>query len=162
MQVLHVRARGIVRPGAVVEFDISVDIAAPPELVWAVMSDAERWHEWTASVRGIRLLDQGPLRVGSRALIRQPRFPPAVWKVTELEPGRSFTWKTGMPGMWAYGRHSVAPAPGGSRANLHLHHEGPLGQLLARLTRDITNRYLAFEAAGLKKRSEERASSERR
>jgi uncharacterized membrane protein len=141
------------------DFEISVDIAAPPDIVWSVMSDAERWHEWTASVRSIRFLDKGPLRIGSRALIRQPRFPPAVWKVTALEPGRSFTWKTGAPGMWAYGRHSVAPAPGGSRANLHLHYEGALGRLLARLTRGITNRYLGLEAAGLKKRSEERASS---
>jgi hypothetical protein len=138
------------------DFELSVDIAAPPDVVWSVMSDAERWHEWTPSVRGIRMLDKGPLAIGSRALIRQPKFPPAVWKVTGLEPGRSFTWKTGAPGMWAYGRHSVAAIPGGSRATLHLHYEGPLGRLLARMTRDITNRYLGYEAAGLKKRSEER------
>jgi uncharacterized protein YndB with AHSA1/START domain len=141
------------------DFEISVDIAASPDVVWAVISDAERWHEWTPSVRSIRLLDKGPLRIGSRAMIRQPRFPPAVWKVTALEPGRSFTWKTGAPGMRVYGRHSVAPAGGGSRANLHLHYEGAVGRLLARLTRDITNRYLGFEASGLKKRSEERARS---
>ena len=59
--------------------------------------------------------------------------------------------------MWVYGRHSVMPTPGGSRANLHLHYEGTLVGFLAQLTRDITNRYLGFEAAGLKKRSEERA-----
>ena len=52
------------------DFDISVDIAAQPDVVWAVISDTERWHEWTESVRGIRLLDKGPLRVGSR---RPPR-----------------------------------------------------------------------------------------
>jgi hypothetical protein len=140
------------------DFEISVDIAAPPDVVWAVMSDTERWHEWTPSVRSIRLLDKGPLRVGSRAVIRQPRFPAALWKVTALEPGRSFTWRTGAPGMWVYGRHSVSPAERGSRANLHLHYEGAVGWLLARLTRNITNRYLGFEASGLKKRSEERAS----
>jgi uncharacterized membrane protein len=53
------------------DFDISVDIAAPPDVVWAVVSDAERWHEWTESVRSIRLFDAG----------------------------RSFTWKTGSPVM---------------------------------------------------------------
>src|SRR5262249_42777508 len=117
------------------DFDISMDITAPPDVVWSVMSDPERWHEWTASVRSIRILDKGPLRIGSRALIRQPRFPPAVWKVTALEPGRSFTWKTGAPGMWVYGRHSVEPTQNGSRANLHLHYDGRIGNLLARLTR---------------------------
>src|SRR5262245_20572557 len=110
------------------------------------MSDAERWHEWTASIRSIRMLDKGPLRIGSRALIRQPRFPPAVWKVTALESGRSFTWRTGAPGMWAYGRHSVAEAPGGSRATLNLQYHGAIGLLIARLTREITNRYLNLEA----------------
>jgi hypothetical protein len=139
------------------EFTISVDIEAPPDVVWAVMSDGERWHEWTASVTSVRRLDKGPLRIGSRALIRQPRFPPAVWKVTALEPGRSFTWKSGGPGMWVYGRHSVDPLPGGTRATLGLFYEGPLAWLLGRLTRGITNRYLGMEADGLKRRSEEHA-----
>ena len=137
-----------------VHFEISVDIGAPPETVWAVMSDPERWHEWTQSVRSIRLLDKGPLAVGSRALVRQPRFPPALWKVSAIEPGKSFTWKTGAPGAWVYGRHSVEAAAGGTRATLRLDYEGALGRLLARLTRDITNRYLGYEAAGLKQRSE--------
>ncbi len=91
------------------EYQISVDVDAPPDVVWAVMSDGERWHEWTASVTSVRRLDKGPLRIGSRALIRQPRFPPAVWKVTALEPGHSFIWQSGMPLMWVYGEHSVEP-----------------------------------------------------
>jgi uncharacterized protein YndB with AHSA1/START domain len=140
-------------------FSIEVDIAALPARVWSVIADVERWHEWTESIRGVRLLDKGPLRIGSRAFIRQPRFPAAVWKVTELDPGRSFTWRTGAPGMWAYGRHSVDAIAGGTRATLRLHYEGALGRLLARMTQGITNRYLGFEAAGLKKRSEQRAQA---
>jgi hypothetical protein len=142
-----------------VDFQISVDIAASPDVVWSVMADAERWHEWTASVRSIRLLDRGPLRVGSRALIRQPKFPPAVWKVTALDSGRSFTWKSGAPGMSVHALHSVEPVEGGARATLRLHYEGPIGRLIGRFTRAITNRYLEFEAAGLKRRSEERAGA---
>jgi uncharacterized protein YndB with AHSA1/START domain len=144
-----------------VELQISVEIAAPPDVVWAVMVDAEHWHEWTPSVRSIRRLDEGPLRVGSRALVRQPRFPPARWRVTALEPGRSFTWRSGAAGMWVYAHHSVAPSAVGTRAVLGLRYEGWIGKLLARLTREITNRYLAMEAAGLKQRSEERANSPR-
>jgi uncharacterized membrane protein len=139
------------------EFQVNVDIAAPPDIVWSVMKDGERWHEWTASVTSVRLLDKGPLRVGSRALIRQPRFPPAVWKVTMLEPGHRFVWKSGMPGMWVYGDHSVERIAGGTRATLRLSYDGALARLMGRLTRGITNRYLGMEAAGLKKRSEENA-----
>jgi uncharacterized protein YndB with AHSA1/START domain len=136
------------------DFHISVDIAAPPETVWSVIVDAERWHEWTRSVRSIRLLDKGPLTIGSRALIRQPRFPPAVWQVTALEPGRSFTWRSGAPGLHVHARHSVEPITSGTRATLTLRYEGLPGRLLARVTRAITNRYLEYEAAGLKKRAE--------
>src|SRR6187401_2340548 len=96
----------------VVEFRTSVDIAAPSEVVWAVMSDVERWHEWTQSVRSIRLVGGGPIGVGTRARIKQPRFPPAMWKVTALEPGRSFTWESGAPGMRVYANHSVQPVAG--------------------------------------------------
>ena len=138
------------------DFHISVDIAASPDKVWAVMADAERWHEWTPSVRSIRWLDAGPLRVGSRALIRQPRFPPAMWKVIALDPGRSFTWRSGAPGMWVHAQHSVMASGDGTRAVLSLHYQGVIGELLGRLTRGITDRYLGFEAAGLKRRSEER------
>ena len=143
------------------EFQISVDIDAPPDVVWPVMSDGERWHEWTASVTSVRLLDKGPLRIGSRALIRQPRFPPAVWKVTALEPGRRFVWRSGMPGMWVYGDHSVELTPTGTRATLRLTYEGLLARLMGRMTRGITLRYLNMEASGLKRRSEENARSVR-
>jgi hypothetical protein len=139
------------------EFQTGVDIDAPPDVVWAVMSDGERWHEWTASVTSVRLLGEGPLRIGSRALIRQPRFPPAVWQVTALEPGRSFTWRSGMPLMWVHGTHSVEPLVDGTRATLTLTYDGVLARLMGRLTRGITNRYLGMEASGLKRRSEENA-----
>jgi carbon monoxide dehydrogenase subunit G len=47
------------------DYQVSVDIAAPPDVVWSVMADVERWHEWTPSVRGIRLLDGGPCASGA-------------------------------------------------------------------------------------------------
>jgi len=140
-----------------VEFQVKVDIDAPADIVWEVMSDGEKWPEWTASVTSVKRLDKGPLRIGSSALIRQPKFPPARWVVTELLPGQSFTWKSGMPGLWAYGTHSVESLGTGTRATLSLTYEGALAGLMGRMTRDITNRYLGMEAAGLKKRSEANA-----
>jgi hypothetical protein len=78
--------------------------------------------------------------------------------VTALDPGHGFTWKSGAPGVWVHAHHTVDAIATGSRATLRLHYEGLLARLISRLTRPITNRYLAMEASGLKRRSEERAS----
>ena len=139
-------------------FSITFDVGATPERVWAVMSDIERWHEWTPSVRSITRLDQGPLARGSRAKIRQPRVAPAVWTITELDPPRAFAWRTGSPVVWAVAHHSVQPVAQGSRVTLSLKFGGLFAGLVAWLTRDLNNRYLALEAAGLKRRSEETIS----
>lgn len=138
-------------------FSITTDIAAPAERVWAVMIDTDHWHEWTPSVTSIRRLGDGPLAVGSRAIIRQPGFPPARWRVTAVEPGQSFTWQSVGPGFLAVASHRVEPAAAGSRATLSIEMRGLLGGLWGRLTRRITERYLAFEARGLKARSEDAA-----
>ncbi len=136
------------------QFFISIDIAAPAERVWQVMSDIHRWHEWTPSITSVKRLGGGAFAVGSRALIRQPGFPPALWKVTSIEPGRSFTWVSVAPGLRVVGHHQVEPTHAGSRATLSLELGGIFGGLFGRMTRDITDRYIGYEANGLKARSE--------
>ena len=136
-------------------FSIEVDIQAPADRVWSIMRDVERWPEWTPTVRKIRRLDRGPLAVGSRAIIHQPKLLPAKWKVTEIdERPLSFTWITRAPGMLLEGRHRVADHGDTSRAALSIQFSGLLGPFFARVTANINDRYLALEAAGLKQRSE--------
>jgi len=138
-------------------FSTRIGIDALPQRVWEVMIDVERWSEWTSSVTQIRRLDKGPLAVGSRAFVRQPRVLPAIWKVTSVEPYRSFTWTTGVPGLLsAVAVHSVEPFEKGSRAALVLTFGGVLGRIVARLTKNLNDRYLALEAQGLKRRTEGR------
>lgn len=136
------------------EFSTSIDIAAPPATVWAVMSDVERWHEWTASITSVERLDGGPMGVGSRGKVRQPKLPVAVWKVSDWQPGVGFSWVNRSPGLRVTGKHYVVAAPGGSRATLGIEIEGLFAAVLAWLTGAITVRYIAMEAAGLKQRSE--------
>lgn len=135
-------------------FSIGIEIAAPKDRVWQVMSDVERWHEWTASIKSVKRLGAGAFAVGSRVLIRQPKLPPAFWKVAAIEPGKSFTWVSASPGFRAVGYHAVESRPGGSRATLSIDYQGLFGGVFARLTKKLTERYLGLEAAGLKARSE--------
>ena len=135
--------------------ETTVEIDAPPERVWEVMSDVERWPQWTASVARAQRLDDGPFRMGSRARLKQPKFPPAVWEVTDIEPGRSFSWTNKSVGLTSVGHHRVVPrAGGGATVTLALHQSGPLAPLLGLLTGKLSRRYVETEAQGLKGRCE--------
>ena len=117
-------------------FETTRHLDAPPEPVWAVLSDVARWPEWTPTIDSVERLDDGPLRVGSRAVVRQPRLPKATWEVTELVPGRSF-------------RHRVGPAGAGSSVTLGIEQTGPMGAVAALVWRRLTQRYIELEAESL-------------
>ncbi len=126
-------------------FNIAVEIFAPPSLVWSVLTNVEHWPEWTPSVSHLKLLTPGLLRPGSRARIHQPKLPPATWRVTELTPGRSFTWVSVAPGVRVTARHSADATATGCRVTLSISYGGMFGAWLARWTRDLNERYLASE-----------------
>lgn len=139
------------------EITRAVDIDAPADVVWAVMSDVEQWHTWTASITSVELQGEGPTGVGRSAVVRQPRLPKVTWTVTEWEPGHTFTWESSSPGAHAAGVHTVEPTGDGtSRATLTICQEGPVGALVGLLYRRLSERYVEMEAAGLKARSEGR------
>ena len=136
------------------QYEQTVAIDAPPEVIWSVISDVTKWPEWTESIRSVELLTPGPLAVGSRARVRQPKLPTAVWEVTDLVPGRSFTWVNRSPGMTSTGVHSVSDGGDAAAvAALRIVQTGPLS-VLALPFLPLTKKYVQLEAAGLKRRSE--------
>jgi hypothetical protein len=60
--------------------------------------------------------------------------------------------------LWVYASHSVAPTAVGTHAVMSLRYDGLFGAVLARMLRGLTNRFLDMEGAGLRQRSEQRAS----
>jgi uncharacterized membrane protein len=139
------------------EQNANIDVDAPIDRVWEVLKDVERWSEWTPTVTSVARLDDGPLRVGSRARIEQPKIPSTEYEVTELEPCRGFTWVARAPGVRTTARHALEELPGGgTQVTLAVEQGGPVGVVIGRFYRGLTDRYLANEAEGLKARSEGR------
>ncbi|GAA4543264.1 SRPBCC family protein [Mycobacterium paraffinicum] len=134
----------------------SVEIDASPQLVWDVFSDVERWPEWTASVTSLVGRDGPTLGAGKRFTIKQPGMSKLVWKVTDIDPGASWTWVQRSPGVRVSARHDVLPQPGGrTLVRQQLDQRGLLGALVGRLMLNKTKRFLELEAQGLKARSEQ-------
>ncbi len=82
----------------------------------------------------------------------------AVWTVTRLDAGRSFTWRSGTPGLHVIGYHAVKPAGKGSEVTLVVLFEGIFAGIAGRLFRKLNETYLDMETSGLKRRCEAESS----
>jgi len=133
----------------------TVQVQAPAAEVWAVFADVERWPDWTPSVTSVHPLD-GPLALGARFTIRQPRLPRLTWRVVEFEPGRSWVWRAGAAGGRTFAHHLVEPQDDGSTVVTQRIDQRGISVLFGLLSRGLTRRYLAEEAAGLKAACERR------
>jgi hypothetical protein len=146
---------GCPEEGRLLTIERTIDIAAPRETVWTVMTDVERWPEWTTSVTGVQRLDAGALNVGAKARVRQPRLPAAVWTVTAFETGRYFEWQNLSPGLKTVAGHRVeSHGNGGSRVTLSLGWSGVFAPVIRLLYGNLSRRYVDTEAQGLKQRCE--------
>ncbi|GAA2576016.1 SRPBCC family protein [Actinomadura fulvescens] len=135
--------------------EVTVEINAPRETVWALLEDVERWPEMTASIKRVERLTEGPFGEGSRARVHQPGLPAAVWTVTDFAPGRAFTWTARTPGVTTVASHDITSHPDGTvSVRLGLDQSGPLAFLVALLAGRRARRYVAMEAAGLKQKAE--------
>ena len=136
------------------DYELTVDVKAPAERVWEQFVDVERWPQMTKSISDVRLLQSGPLQVGSQAIVKQPRLPRARWQVTELDPGRSFTWQTSAGGLTTAGSHAVEGNGSESTVVLGLHQHGPLAWLAAVVYGRRSRRFLSMEIEGFRSAAE--------
>jgi uncharacterized membrane protein len=133
----------------------SADARADLGATWAVLRDVADWPRWTRSMTTVERLDDGPLRLGSQARIKQPGMQPLVWEVTTFEDRAEFSWTNRSPGVRTVGRHLLqANGDGSTRITLELHQTGPIAGLLNLMFGRRNRRYLDLEVAGLKAASE--------
>jgi uncharacterized protein YndB with AHSA1/START domain len=102
--------------GADRELRAEATVAAPPEKVWALLTDLARMADWSPELVRMVPLKPGGLRVGQWYLGINRRKA-VVWPtrsvVAVLEPGRVLAWDTRSSGArWIW---EIAPDPAGTR-----------------------------------------------
>jgi hypothetical protein len=131
----------------------SIDIAASPDAVWAVLADVEHWGRWASQFERLERLEAGPLAMGSAVRCKTTdRQATSDWTVTEYVDGRSFTWTSALaPGLRVTGGHVVAAKGDGAKVEFWLEATSVLGALLAPLLRRrIFSRNTKSATEGLK------------
>ena len=100
-------------------FEKSIDIDAPQQRVWQVLSDVEAWPQRIETVDTVELLTPAPIASGSRVRLKQPKLPEGTWDITVWDPPSSFEWTQKVTGTTTVASHRVE-ALGEGRARLRV------------------------------------------
>ncbi|HET7419998.1 MAG TPA: SRPBCC family protein [Candidatus Dormibacteraeota bacterium] len=109
--------------------EASLDTSAPPDRVWQVWSDVDRWPEWNPDMKASRI--EGPLRLGATGNIDTRSGGKHDVVVTHFEQGRSFELEsTALPGTKMAIRATIAPSGSGSRITQGFEPRGVLAPIV--------------------------------
>ena len=104
-------------------FQTTFAVASPPESVWAILVDFNRWQDWNPSVPDIR----GVAQVGStvRMTLAMPGRPSAKVKarLTEVVPERRLCWHGNVGADWLFSgtrTFDLDPQPDGTVLVTHV------------------------------------------
>lgn len=148
---------------APVAFEVSRDVGAPPERVWAVLADYSRDHEWRS---GVQMRQEPPGLAVAGALTYERlrlwgREMRVVARLEEVEAGRRLTFRTVESDVPVWGERRVEPwgSRGGSRVTVRIEMSPsglwslmrrPLGALFKRrFERDLERLALVVQATAL-------------
>ncbi|MGW7201592.1 SRPBCC family protein [Streptomyces chryseus] len=132
----------------------TVTIHAPVADVWRLTTDIENWPSLSPTIKQVKRLDCGLLRVGSTAQVRQPWQTPAIWTVTRLDVEREFTWQAKRPGMTVIGSHILEPQGGECINTLAIEVEGPASVVFGIAVGKFLRRALWLENCGFRAKAE--------
>lgn len=135
-------------------FKKTITINAPVYVVWDVMRNVETWSQWTPTINSIEKLTPGPLRKGTCLRIQQPKLKAATWKVFELEDYKGFSMRKGNFFLKVVLGHTLEQTENGIRVELSVSFSGLFAKPVGAKFGPMMEEYLAAEAKGLKKQSE--------
>ena len=139
------------------ELRTEIEVAAPPERLWQVLTDFDAYPDWNPFIRSI----EGAAQVGSRLAVRieppgarEMTFKPTVQAV---EPARELRWlgRLLMPGLFD-GEHRLAIEPLDGERSRFVQSERFSGLLVGLFAKTLaaTERGFREMNAALKRRAE--------
>jgi uncharacterized membrane protein len=134
--------------------ETQLDIRAPIERVWDLTVDVEALPSVTPTMTRVERLDDEPLGVGSRARIKQPRQPAAVWTVTRFDRPHVFEWQTKLLSITITGGHRLETVANGCRNTLSVELAGFGSGLAGRLLGSTLRRAIETENQGFRAAAE--------
>jgi uncharacterized membrane protein len=136
-------------------FENSVEIEAPQQRVWDVLSDLEAWPQRIETVDVVELLTPPPITRGSRVRLKQPKLPEGTWDITIWNAPSYFEWTQKTSGITTVAGHRVeALGEARARLTLTLDMRGLLIPIIGLFYKGLTNRYMNLEAQGMKRAAE--------
>ena len=134
-------------------FHVERQIAAPPERVWVLLTDAGGYAAWNRSILRI----EGDIREGGSVTLVSVVNPKREFtlKVSGVDAPRAMTWSDGMPlGLFTGERtFRLAPTDGGTVFAMTETYRGALAGLFTKAIPDMTDSFGLF-ADGLKAAAE--------
>lgn len=138
----------------------SIEIARPPETVFAYLDQLDRHGEWQSTIVNSKLETPGPVGVGTRATDKR-KVPggtqDVTYEITEYDPPRRAAFRGVNGPVRPVGWVTVEPAgDGGSKVTLELDLQGHglLGMILGPLARSQARKEVPQDHRRLKERLE--------
>jgi hypothetical protein len=128
----------------------SVIHARSPE-IFQVLMDLEHWNQWTPSITEMSLMNTPPPVPGTKIKVLQPKLPPAIWTITEINPDTSLTWEKKSFGLRMLSEHQIIESTSKTVVSIRMTYQGPLAGLFYKLTHSLVDRYMTMEINGLKR-----------
>ena len=73
-------------------FEKTIEIDAPQQRVWDVLTDIEAWPQRIETVDEVELLTPAPIAKASKVRLKQPKLPEGTWDVTAWDAPSYFEW----------------------------------------------------------------------
>ena len=138
-------------------YDVTKHIAATPETIWAILTDAAGYTSWDSGVERV----EGSIALGNKIKVYSKINPGRAFpvKVSELAPSSKMTWTGGMPLGLFKGVRTFTLTPESetvTRFDMREEFTGPLLPMIWKSMPDLTASFEQF-AKGLKDKSEQAA-----